>query len=231
MIVAAAGLGTRLDRSEPKALVPVAGMPLLVRTMNAFAPLRLAQTAIVLHPPEHKTAFEQVLSQAFPDNTIQLAPGGRERQDSIRLGLGLVDEKTKLVVLHDAARPFIAAPVIQEALDAARTYGGATVATPAVDTILQTDMDDMLASTPDRTRLWACQTPQVFHLKPFSEAHARAHAAGRYFTDDATLFKHYGGRVKIVQGSPENRKITTQEDLLYAEYRLGAASRDTQLSG
>lgn len=192
-----------------------------MRTLNAFEALGLTRSAIVLHPAEHRTQFEDVLASFFPDSNIQLLAGGTERQDSVRIGLSHVADDTEYVVLHDAARPFITQPIIQEAITAARSFDGATVATPAVDTILQSDLDEMLSATPDRTRLWACQTPQVFRFKPFRDAHARAHDEGRYFTDDATLYKHYGGRVKIVQGSPENRKITALDDLHYAEYRLG----------
>lgn len=232
LIIPAAGTGARLGRPEPKALVPVAGIPLIVRTLNAFAPVGLLDTALVVHPPQFRDAFEDALQAAFPGTGAQLVEGGRERQDSVRIGLDQInDDRVELVVLHDAARPFILLATIQEAIAAAQAHGGATVATPAVDTILQSDIDEMLVATPDRTRLWACQTPQVFRFKPFREAHQRAHAERRYFTDDATLYKHYGGRVKIVQGSPENRKITTEEDLHYAEYRLGRIQKGTQFSG
>lgn len=221
LVIPAAGQGTRLGQTEPKALVLIAGVPLLIRTLTVFEAVQLARSAVVLYPPGSLCEFEAALDAAFPGHSIRLAEGGAERQDSVRIGLSHLDASTNLVVLHDAARPFVSPTIVEAAIEAATEYGGATAAIPAVDTILERSDDGMLAGTPDRRRLWACQTPQVFQLARFLEAHERARAEGRAFTDDATLFTAYGGTVKIVRGAAENRKITTNEDLRFAEFRFG----------
>ncbi len=222
LIIPAAGLGTRLGRPTPKALVPIAGVPLLVRTLTVFARLNLFESAIVLCPIGHRQDFAAILASAFPAATFTVADGGAERQDSIRIGLDHTTENTELVVLHDAARPFVTPETIEHVIAAASDHGGATVAVPSADTILESDSAGMLVATPDRDRLWACETPQVFRLPSFREAHKQAQLDGKVFTDDATLYRAYGGNVKIVHGSAGNRKITTEADLNFAEFRFGA---------
>lgn len=216
-VIPAGGLGERLASDGPKALVELAGIPLLVRTLRQFAALDLARSAIVAIPEVHRAAFEQVLGAAFPDAAIQLVAGGAERQDSVRLGLEAVPDDTDICVIHDAARPCVTPAIIQASIDAAATYGAATVATPAIDTILMDDGDGFLRETPDRRLLWACQTPQTFRTAIIREAHAVAVQRGFHGTDDATLVRHCGHAVKLVPGSPHNLKVTRPADLFVAE--------------
>lgn len=224
LVIPAAGIGARTGRPEPKALIPIADRPLLLRTLDAFAAAGLVEGAVILTPPEWEAEFSRVVTEAFGQAHITVSRGGEERQDSVRRGLELLDADTGVVAVHDAARPFVDTWAIQEAVAAAWEVGGATVATPCADTILIGDSAGTLIETPDREGLWACQTPQAFRLEPFREAHGKAWEENRRFTDDATLFKAYGGTVRIVAGSPRNRKITTEEDLLYAEYLIESAS-------
>ena len=129
------------------------------------------------------------------------------------------------MAIHDAARPFIEEVTIRGVMDAARTAGAATVATPCVDTILESDDVGMLAATPDRSRLWACQTPQAFRLSLIREAHEKAQELGASYTDDATLVRAAGHEVKIVEGTAGNIKITTAADLAFAEYLIREGAR------
>jgi 2-C-methyl-D-erythritol 4-phosphate cytidylyltransferase len=217
VVIPAGGMGQRLGQPLPKALVPVAGVPLLVRTLRQFESLGLTHDAIVAIPASHRTFFEAALTDAFPSSTIRLVDGGEARQDSVRLGIAALDADTKICVIHDAARLFITPEEIQAAIDAAVEMGAATVAVPSIDTILVDDGQGFLKETPERRLLWACQTPQVFHTEIIRSAHAQALESGMEVTDDATLVQRCGHPVKLVTGSPRNFKLTTPTDLLVAE--------------
>lgn len=216
LLLPAAGLGTRLGCTGPKALVPLDGVPLLVRTLRRFAPLGLMDDAVVVVTPSDRAAFEAALGDALPGHALRIVDGGAERQDSVSLGLAALDPDTEIVVIHDAARPFIAPQSVQDSIDAAAAEGAATVAIPSIDTILQADADAYLQETPDRRYLWACQTPQTFRVAVIRDAHARARLAGYTGTDDASLVRRTGGVVKLVMGSPMNFKVTTPSDLQLA---------------
>lgn len=216
-MIPAGGLGQRLGQPLPKALVPVAGIPLLIRTLRRFDSIGLARNAVIAIPPAYRSAFSEALDQYLPDVAPLFVDGGETRQDSVRHGVEALDADTEICVIHDAARLFIAPEPIQAAIDAAHTFGAATVAIPSVDTILVEDGQGMLLDTPDRRILWACQTPQVFRTEIIRAAHAEALARGLDVTDDATLVQRCGHPVKLVTGSPRNFKLTTPTDLLVAE--------------
>lgn len=220
LMIPAAGSGSRLGFSTPKALVNLADDPILVHTLRRFAELNLIDNAIILVPPEQSAQFEESLSRAFPENSIRIVEGGAERQDSVANGLNALDPSTKIVVIHDAARPFVDTAAIQASIEAAVNHGAATLAIPCIDTILQGDAEAMLVDTPDRSHLWACQTPQTFQVDIIRAAHAKAGSENILYTDDATLVRATGAPVKIVNGSTNNFKITTKEDLAYADYLI-----------
>ena len=217
VVIPAGGLGQRLGQPLPKALVPVVGVPLLVRTLRQFECLGLAHDAVIAIPASHRASFEAALTGAFPGSAFRLVDGGEARQDSVRLGIGALDLDTEICVIHDAARLFITPEEIQAAIDAAVEMGAATVAIPSIDTILMDDGHGFLKETPERRLLWACQTPQVFRTEIIRSAHARALEEGMEVTDDATLVRRCGHPVKLVTGSPRNFKLTTPTDLLVAE--------------
>ena len=220
LILPSAGLGKRLGCDGPKALVRLGGEPMLVHTLRRFAPLGLLENAIVVVTPGHETVFAEALEHAFPGVPFAITPGGAERQLSVQNALARLDPGDELVAIHDAARPFIRTETIRAALAAAADYGAATVAVPAIDTVLVGDTEGMLVDTPDRSRLWACQTPQTFRAEVILQAHAHARERGWTVTDDATLARMDGARVKLVPGAPENLKITTPFDLRVAEALL-----------
>jgi 2-C-methyl-D-erythritol 4-phosphate cytidylyltransferase len=193
LIIVAGGLGTRLKHSEPKALVPLVDSPLLIHTLNAFQSLDLTKDAIIVYPGGHESAFAGVLNTDFsPD--------------------------TEIVLIHDAARPFVQEQTVRDVLDAAIQFGAATIAMRCKDTILQANADGFLEDTPDRSRLWACQTPQVFRREIIEKAYASPKPTT--ITDDATLVRQSGVPVHIVESSHTNLKITTPNDLQYAEFLI-----------
>ena len=216
LVTPAAGQGARLGESQPKALVELLGRPLLLRTLDRFAALDLLNHAIIVAAAEHLSRIEELVRSAHPEADCRVVEGASARQGSVACGLDALDSDTGIVVIHDAARPFAPLSAIQASIDAAREYGAATVATPCVDTILVADDEQWLTGTPDRSRLWYCQTPQTFQRAVIVEAHRAAREEGYSGTDDATLVRRQGGRVKIVDGSPFNIKVTSPSDLLWA---------------
>lgn len=218
LLMPAAGLGNRLGLNRPKALVEIAGKPLLVWTLERFSELGLIEKSVIVCPKDHEGAFEDYLHNWFPGIHFSIILGGAVRQESVKNGLDHLDTDTDIVVIHDAARPFVSEESIRASIDAAEADGAATVAVPCIDTILEADKDCYLAATPLRESLWACQTPQTFQTEVIREAHAWA-ARERYTgTDDASLVRAMGGRVKLVRGTPLNFKVTTATDLSMAEH-------------
>lgn len=226
LLIPAAGSGRRLGCGGYKALVVLAGEPLLVHTLRRFASVNLLRNAVIVTPPRAEADFESVVAAAFPDIPCRYVPGGNERQDSVLLGLRALDAATEIVVIHDAARPFVPVESILASIDAASVVGAATVAIPSVDTILQANEACLLESTPERAFLWQCQTPQTFQVAIIRDAHERAVTSGIRTTDDATLVCSMGHPVKLVLGSRENLKITTEEDLRMARALMNALSRE-----
>ncbi len=216
LLVPAAGSGVRLGCEGPKALADLDGRPMLARTLARFESLGLVDKAVVVAPAHARAAFEACIAAYFPGRGIQLANGGAERQESVHRGLDALDAASDIVVIHDAARPFVEADSVRRAIAAAAEHGAATVAVRTVDTILEEDGAGFLAATPDRARLWACQTPQVFRMRVICEAHHHAQQHGAAATDDATLVKRCGGVVRLIEGNARNFKVTTPEDLARA---------------
>jgi 2-C-methyl-D-erythritol 4-phosphate cytidylyltransferase len=193
---------------------------MLVRTLERFRPLNLIDGAAITVPPGREAEFEAVLAEAYPGLRFALVPGGAERQDSVGRGLDALGSDTDIVVIHDAARPFVSADSVRASIDAAAECGAATVAVPCIDTILQADTEQYLVDTPDRRTLWACQTPQTFRVESIRAAHEAARREGYTGTDDASLVRRAGGRVRLVMGTPLNFKVTTPADLAMAESLL-----------
>ena len=218
VLIPAAGMGTRLGAEMPKALIPLGGEPLVVRALRPFHSIGVAANAVITTPPDRESDFKTILAQYYPGLTFTVIAGGAERQDSVMRGLDALDAETEIVAIHDAARPFIEADAILASIDAAKEFGAATVAIPSADTILVSDSEEFLTDTPDRSTLWACQTPQTFRVEVIREAHARAKRDGIEATDDATLVQRAGcGRPKLVKGSASNMKVTTPGDMIIAE--------------
>ncbi|MFN8640818.1 MAG: 2-C-methyl-D-erythritol 4-phosphate cytidylyltransferase [Candidatus Binatia bacterium] len=217
-IVVAAGPGRRLDAGMPKAFVPLAGVPLFVRSVRAMLAAAVDRLVVVA-PPDAVAEADRLLQMAGPYRlTPRLVAGGAERQDSVRNGLAAIGD-AELVAVHDAARPFVTASVVDAAIDAAERHGAAIVAIPATDTVKIVDAEGWIEATPPRAYTWLAQTPQVFRADLLRAAHAAA-GGGLPATDDAALVERLGHRVRVVAGSADNRKITTPDDRAWAEWQL-----------
>ncbi|NLV44205.1 MAG: 2-C-methyl-D-erythritol 4-phosphate cytidylyltransferase [Candidatus Hydrogenedentes bacterium] len=216
VLIPAAGMGRRLGADKPKALVSLAGRPLIQITLDRMGALAGEARAIVVYPEGFKREFMDAILPV--QSEVSLVPGGSERQDSVYEGLKALDDDTEIVVIHDAARPFVPLKAVCRAVEETERYGAATLAIPVADTMLLGDEEGFLDSTPDRSRVWACQTPQVFRTEIIRKAYALDGATRKSVTDDATLARLAGFPVKLVMGDAMNLKITTPDDVAYVEY-------------
>ncbi|HEX8949228.1 MAG TPA: 2-C-methyl-D-erythritol 4-phosphate cytidylyltransferase, partial [Dissulfurispiraceae bacterium] len=149
----------------------------------------------------------------------RVVPGGKERQDSVYCGIKALDEAASIVVVHDGARPFADRSMVRGVIDGLRDCDGAVAGVRVKDTIKETGGQGagVVVKTLERSALWSVQTPQVFRARTILEAHEKARSEGYYATDDAALVERYGGRIRIVEGSYRNIKVTTPDDIYIAE--------------
>ncbi len=216
-IVVAGGPGARLAAGVPKGFVEIAGEILVSRSVRALLASPAITRSVVVVPHGFVGRARTALETFFDARERLVIEGGAERQDSVRNGLAAAGD-AELVLIHDAARPFVSRATVDAAIDAAQRHGAAIVAVPATDTVKQVHAEGWIEATPPRERLWLAQTPQVFRADLLRRAHAAA--SGSTATDDAQLVEALGVRVHVVRGKPENRKITTPEDLRWAEWLL-----------
>ena len=227
-VVVAAGRGYRAGGDMPKQYRAIAGEPVIRPTLTAF--LRHPQVDAVqpvIHPDD-ADAFR--IATAGLDNLLPPVPGGATRQASVRAGLqALRAAAPELVLIHDAARPFLSGDLISRAIAAATQHGAAVPAIAITDTVKQIDAQDMISETLDRSRLRTVQTPQAFAYDLIVALHGRAAAAGREdFTDDAALAEWAGHRVNAFPGESTNVKLTTNDDFERAEMLRLAALADVR---
>ena len=226
VVVVAAGKGTRLQSELPKPFLSVAGSPILVHTLRRFAPIEAVRRIVVAVAAEREALFREVLRTHGPwPQPITVVHGGAERQDSVRNGLVALEPQCEIVVIHDAARPFISVEAIQRSIDAAAEVGSAVVATPVRDTIKRADAQHTICETVSRHDLWLAQTPQTFQVEVIRAAHRWAQRRDIAGTDDAALVEQMGRPVRIVPGDALNFKITTPDDLALALAVLQASER------
>lgn len=214
-IVLAAGAGRRLGAGSRKGLLLLGGRPLYAWSVEAFlaSPL-LGQVLLVVHAQDVR-GVSAACARRFKDARLRVVAGGAERQDSVAHGLGAVDPHAEVVLVHDAARPFLKQSLIRACAQAARLAGGAVACVAVKDSVKMVD-SGRLQGLP-RERLRAAQTPQAFQAHLLREAHAEAARGKAYYTDEAGLCEAAGIPAVAVDGYHENFKITTPEDLPLAK--------------
>ena len=222
-IIPAAGQGTRMGASIPKQYLLLKGRPILHYTLLAFERCGNIDSVTLVVPQNDIDAVKKEWQEKFRI-VKRVVAGGEKRQDSVYNGFKALDLDTDTVIVHDGVRPFIAPAIIQKTITAAQTYGAAITAIPVNDTIKQVDADSFVTRTVDRSGLWRVQTPQAFQYLLLAEAFEKAAAESFYGTDEGSLLEHAGKKVKIVEGSELNIKITRKEDLFLGESILNDAS-------
>ena len=221
VVVVAAGRGTRFGGETPKQYQPIGGVPMVLRAVRPFAAHpEVAQVALVL-PPADAEAPPEFLRGVAGAGLVVVA-GGAERTDSVAAGLRALGPECTVVLVHDAARPFVGRAVIDAVIAHARAGEGAVAAVRVSDTLKQAAAEDAtrVARTVPRDGLWRAQTPQGFPRAVLERAYAAARDEGGA-TDDAALVERTGVSVRLVPDSPRNMKVTTSEDLALAELLAG----------
>lgn len=213
VIIPAAGQGKRMQADKNKVLLEIEGQPVIERTIAVFEADELCQSIYLAAKKEEMPVLEEMLSSYSKVKGI--VEGGKERQHSIYNVL-LAIEPCEIVMVHDAARPFISHETLTELYRAAQQYGAAIAAVPAKDTV-KVVKDKVVEETPDRSTLWLVQTPQAFRYELLMQANEEAVEDGFVGTDDASLVERTGHSVHVVESSYDNIKLTTPEDLYFAE--------------
>lgn len=220
-IIVAAGKGSRMNMDMNKQYVDIAGKPVLARTLQVFEDCSLVSDIIVVINELDIVFCKQSIVERYGFSKVRvLVSGGETRQESVIKGLQQAGDDG-IILIHDGARPFIDNSIIEASISAAEEFGAACVAVPVKDTIKSSDSESFVTSTLDRSCLWSIQTPQTFKAYIVKEAHRIAAQEGFSGTDDAVLVERQGHRLKLVMGSYYNIKITTREDLVFAEAIAG----------
>lgn len=212
VVLAAAGRGVRLGAGAPKAYLALRGRSLLEHSLAPFlAHPAVRVVAVVVGDPAAAPAFE-----ALGDPRVVIVRGGAERQDSVRAGVEAVGE-VELILVHDAARPFVTPALVEAVAQAAARHGAAIPAIAVPETVKRVDEEARVLETVPRASLVLAQTPQGFRAALLRRAHAAAAATGARVTDDAALVEMLGETVVVIPGDPHNLKITSPADLPIAE--------------
>lgn len=216
-LVLAAGSGTRMGTAVRKQYLEYRGKPLLLSSVRAF--LDCGIPAAVVTGEEDIPYVKELLLSEFGE-AIPVLRGGKERYDSSYAGLRYLKERgqTDLVLIHDAARPFVTEEIIKRAVENAKEFGAAVAAVPSKDTVKIADPRGFVLETPDRRSVYIIQTPQAFRLPLILSAYEKMMAEENRtgITDDASVVEQFTDEpVKLFMGSYENVKITTPEDLKF----------------
>jgi 2-C-methyl-D-erythritol 4-phosphate cytidylyltransferase len=242
-IVPAAGLGRRFGHGTNKPFQNLGGKPIIIWSLETLESVNEIVDIIPVLKVEDMEYGQKVFEEYSLSKIKKIAPGGRERQDSVYNGLKLIDDKNCMVLIHDGVRPLIEKLLIEEVIKELLTaplkfssaplfekggrgdlrgfkgFDGVALGVPLKDTIKEAE-NGIIKKTLRRDSLWAIQTPQAFHYRNILTAYEKAMKEGFYSTDDAALMERYGGKIKVVMGSYGNIKITTPEDLAIAELFL-----------
>jgi 2-C-methyl-D-erythritol 4-phosphate cytidylyltransferase/2-C-methyl-D-erythritol 2,4-cyclodiphosphate synthase len=219
-IIAAGGAGRRLGASVPKQLLEIGGVSVLARSVAAFDRHPDVSEVIVALPPDLVSEGARLFGET--SRAVSVVAGGATRQESVAAAFAAVPATTDVVLVHDAARPFVTEAVISRVIDAASRHGAAIAAVPAIDTVKRVDADGLIAETIPREAVFLAQTPQAFRRGVLDDAVALGRT-GVQATDEAGLAERAGHAVRVVAGDAGNMKITTTGDLDKARAREEAS--------
>ncbi|WP_294904242.1 2-C-methyl-D-erythritol 4-phosphate cytidylyltransferase [uncultured Eubacterium sp.] len=214
-VILAAGNGTRMKTKDSKLLLKINGKTVLERSVNAFLNISDVDEVIVVAREKDIPAFSDILT----DERVSFVVGGDTRQQSVMNAVDVIDD-CELIIIHDGARPLIKSEDIENTIRAAKENKAAAVGVFVKDTVKVVDKNGFVVSTPDRSTLFAVQTPQIFDFELYRNAAQNAREKGFDFTDDCQLVESFNQKVKTIVGSYSNIKITTPDDIVLAENLL-----------
>jgi len=220
-LIPAAGQGKRMGAVRSKPYLLLDGKPILLHTLLELegCPL-IDEVVLIVERGEIEHARASVVKEFKLQKVSTVLAGGLKRQDSVWEGLKAVKDDCDLVMVHDGVRPFISQEILARAVQGAIDCGASIVGMPAKDTVKLVSAQKEVLETPDRTSVFLVQTPQTFKRAIVLKAYREAMRDGFYATDDAALVERLGLPIKVVEGSYENIKITTPEDLALGELIL-----------
>ena len=216
VVIVAAGSASRMGGID-KVMAPLAGEPMIVRTVRAFQDCDAVKKIVVVTREDLILPITSLCSGMSKVKAV--VAGGSSRQESVHLGLNALSGEVQLVAVHDGARPLVSWQMIDRVIRAANTYGAAAPAIPVKDTI-KVVKGGVVEQTPDRSNLFAVQTPQVFDFDLLRGALKKVEQEQLQVTDDCSAVEQMGMRVKIVEGDERNLKVTTPMDLKIAQMLL-----------
>lgn len=216
-IILAAGVGKRMGAATNKQLLLLDNKPIIVHTLQVFEECRAIDGVyLVVNQKDLPVLQEEILETHRFNKVMKLVIGGRLRQDSVKNGLEAVEPPCDIVVVHDGARPFITPAFIEKGIVLMEMFDAIIPAIPVKDTIKVVSKEGFVLKTLERDSLWHVQTPQTFKYDLIVNAYRDGMAKKLCGYDDATFMEHTGTKVKVIEGSPYNIKITTPEDLITA---------------
>lgn len=219
-IIPAAGRGERLGSKVHKPFLSLMNRPILAHSLDVFETCTIIDDIILVISDELIDRCATEIVQTFKYTKInKIVAGGEKRQDSVYNGLMAIDDQCDIVVIHDGARPLVTGAMIEQSVELCKEHKAVIAAVPPKETIKRGE-EGFVVSTLDRSRLWSVQTPQTFDYNTIVKAHEKAREDQFLGTDDASLVERIGEPVYILEGSYDNIKITTQEDLYIAERLL-----------
>ncbi len=212
-IILAAGMGSRMGLGYNKIFFDFK-KPLICYTIEAFENNDDINEIVIVCAKDEEKKFNEILNKQNYKKISKIVEGGKTRQDSSKIGVE--NSGGDIVIIQDGARPFTTQEIISNSIKGAKDFGSVIVAVPCKDTVKLAKEEELIEKTVDRSRLWMAQTPQVFQHDIILKAHQDAKDSSFVGTDEASLIERMGGEVKLVMGSYNNIKITTEEDLLLA---------------
>lgn len=220
-LIPCAGQGKRMGASINKPFIEVAGKPIIYFALKTFQDHpQIHDIVMIARDSEISYCWEEIVKKYNFDKVKKIIVGGKERQESVALGLKGVAHDTKWIVVHDGVRPLLSAKTLSYALSIAFEKGSAVVGVPAKDTIKMIEADMSVIATPKRESLWLVQTPQIFPREVLMDAYKKAKEKGWSVTDDSSLVEKMGYKVYMAKGEYNNIKITTPEDIDYLRASL-----------
>ncbi len=203
-----------------KQFLSLDGKPILIHTLDRFEQCTAVDEIIIATQPTSFSLIEKLIAQYHFTKVQSLVKGGERRQDSIANALQHINPHSTIICVHDAVRPFIQTRLIEHSIETAKNFGASVVAVRAKDTIKQASTDGRVERTLNRSSLWNVQTPQTFQREILMKAYEHAERKNIVATDDSLLVEQIGISPIIIEGSYENIKITTPDDLALAELLL-----------
>lgn len=219
-IVAAGGKGTRMGADINKIFLDISGVPVIARTLSALNNCEYIDEIIIVTAEIDLPGCHDIVREFNINKVKTITAGGVTRQESVKNGVREVSEKTDIIMVHDAARPLVSEKHLKDVICSACEHGAAALGVPEKNTLKQIDSNGFITGTIDRSTIYAIHTPQVFKKELAERMYKYAEESGISATDDCMLAESLGIKIKLIEDSYDNIKITTRDDLVIAEQLL-----------